>query len=73
MQISIDGKACEVLKQFSEDRLLVSYDGLFAFVDLVNGVYELSGVPARDGAEKEAFAALIAPIDGTTTVTVIRD
>lgn len=73
MQIFLEGSMRTVLHRFSDDRVLIDYDGLFAFADLVGEDFQLSGIPARDGDEKRVLAALTAPLDGTTTVTVIAD
>lgn len=71
MKVTVDGKEHEVVHSFGEGRAIISYDGLHVFVDRAfDGVWELSGEPARNGEEKQVFNKLIAPHLDVVEVTV---
>lgn len=73
MKIALaDGKQYEVAHMFGDSRALVNYDGLYVFVDLVGGIWDLSGEPARDD-EKPILAALTAPMNDQSILTVTKD
>lgn len=72
MTVTVDGKEYTVTHSFGPSRALIDFDGAFVFVDKASdGIWELSGEPARDGAEKAALAALLAPNLDKTIVTKI--
>lgn len=71
MRIAIDGCEYDIAYSFSENRALIEYDGLHVFADrALNGVWGLSGEPARDGEEKEILKTFIAAIEDSTIITV---
>lgn len=71
MDVTIDGKEYAVEHSFSESRALVRFEGALVFADRAfDGVWELSGEPARDGDEKSVYAELIAPELDKTIVTM---
>jgi hypothetical protein len=62
MKVTVDGKEHDVVHSFGEARAIINFDGVFVFVDRAfDGVWELSGEPARDGEEKQVLNKLIAP------------
>lgn len=75
MTIDLDGKQYDVAHQFSPNRVVVNYDGLFVFADGDGSEcgWYLSGVPARDGEEKDVMKKLTAPMEGKTEVTIIKE
>lgn len=71
MVISVDGKEHDVVHSFGESRALINFDGAIVFVDRAHdGVWELSGEPARNGEEKQVFNKLMAPHLDVVEVTV---
>ena len=68
---------CEVLHRFSDVRVLVRYDGAVIFADRFSPTeWELSGIPAVPGTEKEVFDRIMKTIvqEGTTvTVTNLQN
>ena len=67
----------DVVESFGADRALINFDGDVVFVDWdaaagVFGMWELSGVPARDGAEKEAVARWVDAMSTSVTVTKLE-
>lgn len=71
MKVSVDGREHEVAHSFGENRAIIRFDGAHVFVDRSSdGVWELSGEPARDGEEKRVLAQLISPLIDVTEVTV---
>lgn len=82
LHLTVDGAPRRILRTFPAGvgegayvRAIVDYDGLSVFVDFepVTRRWELSGEPARDGEEKAALAALTAPMNDRTIVTVTKD
>lgn len=71
MKVSVDGKEHDVVHSFGERRAIINFDGAYVFVDRAfDGVWELSGEPARDGEEKQVLNKLIAPHLDVVEVTV---
>lgn len=70
MKISIDNKYYEVKHQFSDNRCLIDFDGLFVFADRYEHGWELSGVPARED-EVDILNNLLKPTLNKTFVKVI--
>lgn len=62
-EIAIDNKYYQVKHVFTPERVIIDYDGLFAFADLLNGTWDLSGVPARTADEKRVLAQLTATLE----------
>jgi hypothetical protein len=74
MKVTVDGAEYEIEHSFSEERALVRFEGALVFVDRASdGVWELSGEPARDGEEKRVYHELIAPELDKTVVTVTQN
>ena len=71
--IELDGKQYKVMHQFSIDRVVVDYEGLFVIADSMGADWYLSGIPARDGEEKDVMKKLTAPMEGKTEVTIIKE
>jgi len=70
MDVTIDGKEYAVEHSFSDARALIRFEGALVFADRAfDGVWELSGEPARDGEEKRVYRELIAPELDKTVVT----
>lgn len=71
MKVTVDGREHEVEHSFGESRAIISFDGGHVFVDRAfDGVWELSGEPARDGEEKEVLHKLLEGMLDQTIVTV---
>lgn len=71
MTITIDGAEYAVEHSFSDSRALIRFEGALVFADKAfDGVWELSGEPARDGEEKRVYHELIEPELDKTIVTV---
>lgn len=71
MKVIVDGKEYDVEHSFGPDRAIIAFDGAHVFVDRAfDGVWELSGRPARDGEEKEVLNKLLEGMLGQTIVTV---
>jgi hypothetical protein len=71
MTVSIDGKEFTVEYSFSDSRALIRFEGALVFADRASdGVWELSGEPARDGEEKRVYHDIISPELDKTVVTV---
>lgn len=70
--IVIGDKLYPVLHQFSEERVLIKYDGLVVFANQPRGsaTWELDGEPARED-EKPVLEALIAENGGFDTTSVV--
>lgn len=74
MKLTVDGTEYEVEHSFSEARALIRFEGALVFADRASdGVWELSGEPARDGEEKRVYHELIAPELDKTVVTVTQN
>lgn len=70
MKVTVEGKEYTVAHQFSADRCLIDFEGVYVFCDRYSdGVWELSGEPAREH-EKPVLAALVAPMLDKTDVKV---
>ena len=68
--ITVDGKQYSVAHRFGPTRCLVSYDGLYVFVDQApDGTWDLSGQPATP-EEMPILEALNAPLNDKSVVTV---
>jgi hypothetical protein len=74
MKVTVDGKEHDVVHSFGDARAIINFDGAYVFVDRAfDGVWELSGEPARDGEEKQVLNKLLAPHLGVVDVKVTRD
>ena len=72
IEVEIDGARYEVVHQFNESRVIVSYQGAFVFADqAADGVWELSGIPARED-EKAVLKSFTDPMNDVTVVTVTK-
>lgn len=72
MNIQVDGQSYKVEHLFGDARALINYEGLYVFVDKRDdGVWELSGVPARED-EKPVLKALTDPMNDKTVITVTK-
>lgn len=69
----VDGKSYKVMHWFGDNRALIDYDGMYVFVDQLLGGWDLSGEPARDGAEKDTLKALLDPTNDVTRVVITKD
>jgi hypothetical protein len=72
--VQIDGKLYEVVHTFSENRVIVDYDGLYALADrdAGRGTWDLSGVPATP-AESAVLSTFTEEARDVTEVTVTKD
>lgn len=71
MKVSVDGKEHDVVHSFEDGRALINFDGAYVFVDRAHdGVWELSGEPARNGEEKQVLNKFLAPHLDVVEVTV---
>jgi len=64
--------SCELIYQFDDTRAIVRYEGVYVFADRFSPTeWELSGMPARPGTEKEVHDRLVKElVDRGTIVTV---
>lgn len=72
MVITLSGTDYDVAHTFGEARVLISFNGLYVFADLVGGAWELSGLPARPD-EMAILKALTDPTNDQTIVTVTKN
>lgn len=64
------GAEFTVAAEFGPDRVIAFYRGTYTFADRISAdEFELSGIPARPGAEKDTLNALVATVETTLTVT----
>ena len=73
--LTVNGQACEVLWSAPgvENRALIRYIGAAVFVDLANGVWDLSGVPALPGSDEAAAVTRFMPSPEGTDVEIVKD
>lgn len=68
--ITVDGQTYRVAHSFSDSRVIIDMDGLFAFADKnPSGTWDLSGEPAH-GDEKTVLNGLIAPMLDKSILTI---
>jgi hypothetical protein len=70
--IEIDGQQYPVAHAFSEDRVIICYDGLHILADRLGSSWWLSGKPATE-AEKPVLAKLTEPTNDVSVLTVTKD
>ena len=72
MQINIDNKIYNIVQSIRDNRAIIDFDGLFVFVDFINGSWELSG-DTGTAEERAIIKKLCEPTNDKTIVTIEKD
>lgn len=74
-KVLIQGEPYDVVHRSSEDRVLVMFGGAYVFADRIPGTsaWDLSGVPARDGIEKEVLGRYVREMEAQGTVVKVTE